>query len=272
MLYSKLLSKPFMLAAAFSLLLIGCSGGTGSDGSVGTLTVEMTDAPIDSADAVNVSIERVEVNNGEGSEGWIVVNEVNKTYNLLDLVNGATTVLGSKGLEAGTYNQIRLILAQDGHSVVIDGKEYAMMVPSGAETGVKLNINAEIKPDIEYVILLDFDASRSVVAAGRNNPSVQYLLKPVIKATNKAITGNIAGTINPVETKAVVYAIANSDTLASTIADTTNGEFKLIGLEEGSYSVSIAPRNDAFQGTTKEGVNVTVDETTAVGTIELTQN
>lgn len=269
MLHKKLLSILCMLAV---VVFTGCSGGTGSEGGVGTMTVEMTDAPIDSADAVNVSIERVEVNNQEDSEGWIALNEVNETYNLLELVNGATTVLGSKGLEAGTYNQIRLILAQDGHSVVIDGEEYAMMVPSGAQTGVKLNINAEIEPDIEYVILLDFDASRSVVKAGQNNPAVQYLLKPVIKATNKAVTGSIGGSVNPAEAQPVVYAIAGSDTLASTIADTSNGDFKLIGLEEGNYSVSIDARKETHQDTTIEEVSVTVGETADLGTVELSQN
>ncbi|HEX6982116.1 MAG TPA: DUF4382 domain-containing protein [Balneolaceae bacterium] len=268
MFYKKLLSIVCMLAV---VLFAGCSG-TGTNGSMGTLTVEMTDAPIDSADAVNVVIERVEVNNEEDSKGWIVINEPNKTYNLLKLVNGATTVLGSATLEPGTYSQIRLILAQEGHSVVIDGEEYAMMVPSGAQTGVKLNINAEIKPDVEYTILLDFDASRSVVATGRNNPTIKYLLKPVIKATNKAITGSIAGTVSPVEALPVVYAIADSDTLASTIADTSSGDFKLIGLEEGSYTVSIDPRNDAYQPESVDGVQVTVDETNDIGTVELSQN
>ncbi len=268
MFYKKLFSIACTLAV---VLFTGCDT-TGSNGNMGILTIEMTDAPIDSADAVNVVIKRVEVNNEKDSKGWIVINNPNKTYNLLELVNGATAVLGSATLEPGTYNQIRLVLAQDGHSVVIDGGVYAMIVPSGAQTGVKLNINAEIKPGIEYTILLDFDASRSVVVTGRNNPAVEYLLKPVIRATNKAITGIIAGTITPVEAQPVVYAIAGSDTLASTIADTSSGDFKLIGLKEGSYDVSIAPRHDVWQGTTVEGVSVTANETTDVGTIELTQN
>lgn len=252
------------------LFSTGCES-MGNEADFGTLTVEMTDAPIDSADAVNVAIQRVEVHNQADNEGWVVLNEVNKTYNLLALVNGATTVLGSKELEAGTYNQIRLILAPDGHSIVIEGQEYSMMVPSGAQTGVKLNINAEIEPGIEYTMLLDFDASRSVVQAGQNNPAVKYLLKPVITATNKAVTGSISGTVNPVDAQPVVYALAESDTLATTIADTSSGKFRLIGLEEGTFTVIIDPRNEVYQSESVESVKVTVDETTEIGTIELNQ-
>ncbi|PAU95093.1 hypothetical protein CK503_02520 [Aliifodinibius salipaludis] len=261
---------PFALLIGLSILFVGC--GTDSDTGSGTMTVEMADAPIDSADAVNVFIESVEVNREGSSDGWVTLNEPQQEYDLLELTNGATTIIGSSELEAGTYQQIRLILSQDGHSVEVDGRSYDMKVPSGPETGIKLNINAEIQEDIEYVLLLDFDASRSVVKAGQNNPAVQYLLKPVISATEKAITGNIEGTVDPFEAQPVVYAIAGSDTLTSTIADTSDGYFKLIGLEEGTYDVSVNPRNDTYSEKTVTDVDVTVENTSELGTIELPQN
>ncbi|MCW9709098.1 DUF4382 domain-containing protein [Fodinibius salsisoli] len=275
MLRNKILSIPFAFFLAAAVFFTGCDdNGTGSDGSMGTMTVEMTDAPIDSADAVNVFIERVEVQaqDSEGEEGeWIVLSEPQQSYNLLELVNGATEVIGTKELEPGIYEQIRLILSTNGHSVVVDGTEHSMMVPSGAQTGIKLNINAEIQSDIEYVLLLDFDASRSVVAAGQPGNAQKYLLKPVIKASEKAITGNIEGVVNPADAQPVVYAIAGSDTLASTIADTTSGDFRLIGLEEGSYDVSVNPRVDSYQSATVEDVTVQTGKTKDIGTVELNQ-
>lgn len=269
MFQSNLLATTFTILITISILMAGCDSG--SDTGSGTLTVEMADAPIDSADAVNVFVERVEVNKEGNPEGWTVLNEPQQTYNLLELTNGATAVIGSDELEAGTYQQIRLVLSEDGHSVEVDGNVYDMFVPSGAQTGVKLNVNAEIQEDIEYVLLLDFDASRSVVKAGEN-PQNPYLLNPVIKATEKAITGNIEGTVDPADAQPVVYAIAGSDTLASTVADTSSGYFKLIGLEEGAYSVSINPRNDNYQSEEIADVSVTVEQTNSLGTIELNQN
>ncbi|MBD3615637.1 MAG: DUF4382 domain-containing protein [Gracilimonas sp.] len=268
MYYSKFL-KLLTAAVVSSFMIIGC--GTQSDSKTGSFQVLLHDAPA-SYDEVNVFIERVEVNNGADEEGWVTVGEPQQVFDLLELTNGVLQPLGEIELETGTYEQVRLILNQDGHSVVVDGVSHNMFIPSGSQTGIKLNVNAEIQPDITYVLLLDFDANRSVVVTGNENSGQNYLLKPVIKATNQAITGNIEGTVSPVEAEPVVYAIASGDTLSSTYADTTSGNFRLIGLEAGTYTVSFAPTNENFQSKDTTGVEVTVDETNDIGSIVLDQN
>jgi hypothetical protein len=235
------------------------------------MEVQLHDAPTN-YDEVNVLIESVEINNSEDESGWEEISSPQQTYDLLELTNGATEVLGSKELPVGTYEQIRLILSSDGHNVVVDGEEHSMFVPSGAQTGIKLNVNAEIEPDITYTLLLDFDASRSVVERGNQQSGIEYLLKPVISASNKAESGNISGVVDPVDAEPFVYAIADNDTLSSTKADTSDGSFKLIGLEDGTYTVSVDPTNDSYQSEDTAGVEVTVGETNDIGTIELSQN
>jgi len=272
MIHQKLLSIPLALMLTLSIVLVGCDGsGTGTTGETGTMEVKMHDAPAN-YEEVNVFIERVEVNNADTDTGWVEISSPQQSYDLLELTNGATTVLGSKELPAGTYEQIRLILSRDGHSVVIDGTENDLFIPGGDETGIKLNVNAEIQPDITYTLLLDFEAGRSVVERGNEQSGIDYLLKPVIKASNEAITGNIAGTVEPADAEPFVYTIADSDTLSSTKADTADGSFKLIGLEEGSYTVSVDPTNENYQSKDTTGVDVTVDQTNELGTIQLSQN
>lgn len=78
--------------------------------------------------------------------------------------------------------------------------------------------------------------------------------------------------MSPAEAKPVVYAIANGDTLATTLADETEGTFKLIGLEEGSYTVSLDPRDEAYSSKDTTEVRVVVGETNDLGTIETEQN
>lgn len=250
-------------------IITGC--GTDSNTGMGTMEVRLHDMPIDSADAVNVFVERVEINSVDDTTGWQTISSPEQSYNLLELTNGAYAVLGDTALPAGTYPQIRLILSQDGHSVEIDGDTYDMMVPSGAQTGVKINVNAEIEDGVNYVLMLDFDASRSVVEAG-NNPVTPYLLQPVISGSNEAVTGGISGTASTAEAEPLVYAIAGQDTVSTTVADTSSGFFNLIGLEEGSYTVSVEPRNDNFARWDTTDIDVTVEETTELGTIELSQN
>jgi len=267
----KLLTLPFVLLIAVSATFMGCNSGTNADGDTGTMEVLLHDAPAN-YDEVNVFVERVEVNNSDNDEGWVELSSPQQSYDLLELTNGATEVLGSAELPTGTYKQIRLILSSDGHSVVVDGEEHSMFVPSGAQTGIKLNVNAEIEPDITYTLLLDFDAARSVVVRGNQQSGEDYLLKPVISASNEAVTGNIAGAVEPVDAEPFVYAITGEDTLSSTKADTSNGEFKLIGLEEGSYTVSVDPTNDSYGIENIENVEVTVGETTELETITVPQN
>lgn len=268
---TKLLNIPFALLLGLSVLFVGCDNGSNADADMGTMEVKLHDAPAD-YEEVNVFIESVEVNNSESDEGWVEISSPEQSYNLLELTNGAYEVLGSAQLEAGTYEQIRLVLSSEGHSVVIDGEPHDMFVPSGEQTGVKLNVDAEIEPDFTYTLLLDFDAARSVVTRGNQQGGEDYLLKPVIKATNEAITGNIAGTVEPVESHPYVYAIAGEDTLSSTKADTSNGEFTLIGLEEGSYDVSVDPTDESYDSETVNDVEVTVGETNELDTVTLPEN
>lgn len=273
MLHQKLLTIPLALLLAVSIMFAGCN--TSPDSGTGTLEVLLHDAPAN-YDAVNVFVESVEVNNAATDTGWVEINSPQQSYDLLKLTNGAMEVLGSAQLEAGTYEQIRLILSRDGHSVVIDSVEHDMFVPSGEQTGIKLNVNAEIEPDITYTLLLDFDATRSVVERGNEQSGIEYLLKPVISASNEAVTGNIAGVVEPVDSEPFIYAIDNSgtepDTLSSTKASDTDGSFTLVGLEAGTYMVSIAPTNENYQPKDTTGVDVTVGETNELGTVTLSQN
>lgn len=266
------IGKKFMSFASVALfaLVFLASCGTNSDTSMGSLEVRMYDAPIDSADAVNVSVKQVEINEDGSENGWSVISSPNQTYNLLNLTNGAYEVLGDTTLPVGTYQQIRLVLNETGHSVEVDGKMYDLAIPSGSQTGIKLNVGAEIEENITYTLLLDFDAAHSVVEAG-NSQSNEYLLKPVIRAKNEAVTGAITGTIDPAEAQPMVYAVQDSDTLASTAADTSSGEFTLMGLDEGPYDVAIRPRNDSYQNADTTGVDVTIGETNDLGTIQVNQ-
>lgn len=258
---------PIALMLSLSLIVVSCDDNSvGSEDKTGTMEVQMHDAPAD-YEEVNVYVESVRVNNADSDTGWVTINSPQQSYDLLKLSNGASVVLGSEELSTGTYNQIRLVLSRDDHSVVLDGTEHDMMVPSGSQTGIKLNINAEIKEDITYTLVLDFDAARSIVERPSGQSGSSYLLKPVVRAYSQAETGNIAGSVSPADAHPFVYAIANSDTLSSTKADTTSGDFKLIGLEEGSYTVSVDPTNGTYQSADTSNVSVTLDETNDIGTV-----
>lgn len=263
------------LAALFTVTLVSCEEGILTDDLTekGTLQVIMHDQPVN-YDEVWVEVDHVKVHRNENAEdgetGWTVVAEPQERFDLLQLINGAEVVLGEEELEAGTYRQMRLVLGEE-NSVVVDGEEHDLEVPGGSQTGVKLNINTEIEPDFTHTIVLDFDASRSVVQRGQAQQGGSFLLKPVIRASTPELTGNIAGSVTPAEAEPFVYAIAEEDTLAGSRADEESGEFLLRGLDAGTYDVAFEPNED-YEEVTIEDVDVAIGETTQMDEVELTES
>ncbi len=173
-------------------------------------------------------------------------------------------MIGESNLQAGNYTQLRLYVGS-GSNLVMNGQSFALTTPSGSQSGIKLNLNATIQPGIAYLLTLDFDANRSIVATGSPfNP--KFILKPVIRVVATATTGIIAGTVSPV-TSANVWAINSSDSV-STSTD-INGGFKIQYLNPGSYSVYISPQDTTYKDTTISNVSVTASNTTSIGTVVL---
>jgi len=242
-------------------MLIGCSRSTKTT-SDGEIKIYLADTPTD-FDAVNIVVSQVSVHKSDEDSvsGWTVICDTTQTYDLLELRNGAMTLFADHQLDPGHYTQIRLRIT-DGSNVVVDGSHYDLEIPSGYQSGVKINHQFQIQEDVIYELLLDFDAEKSIIKKGTG----EYQMKPVIRAIARATSGSISGDVIPKDVEA--FALANSDTVAQTHSD-TSGYFKLIGLSEGSYSVQIVPDDTNYADTTFSDVAVVAGQTTELGRIEL---
>ncbi|MFO7800146.1 MAG: DUF4382 domain-containing protein [Rhodohalobacter sp.] len=251
-------------------LLASCDLSDDLTNDTGTLQVLLTDAPAN-YDEVWVDVQEVRVHKQSEAEeddnGWRTVNDQPVRVNLLELTNGNYEILGEAELEAGNYSQIRLILGEQ-NELVIDGESTPLTTPSAQQSGLKLNVNAEIEGGENYTLLLDFDASRSIVKAGNSG---MYILKPVIKAVELAKTGAIGGSIEPAEALPWVYAIADEDTLAGTQAS-DEGDFLMIGLLDGTYQVSVAPSMEEYNSEVISNIEVTAPDTTFIDTVTLSES
>ncbi len=249
------------------LLFASCDVADDSDSGNATMRVVLTDAPA-AYDAVWIDIEEVRIHLNEeadeGDNGWITINEEPMMVNLLELTNGELKVLGEEELEAGQYSQIRLILGED-NEVVEDGITHFLKTPSAQQSGLKINIHANVEGGRVYTLLLDFDASRSIVKAGNSG---NYILKPVLRAVELAETGAVEGNIQPAEALPWVYAIADSDTVAGTQAN-AEGNFRIVGLLSGSYDLAIDPAKGDYSSTELADVEVIAPDTTEVGPVIL---
>ena len=227
------------------------------------LEVYLTDDPANYEQVV-IDVKDVKINySNDTANGWKRLSQVNaSTYDILRLVNDKDTILGKTDLDSGRIEQIRLILGSN-NFVKIGGQTYSLETPSAQQSGLKINLHQEVNPGVLYKLLLDFDASRSIVKTGNG----KYILKPVIRATMQAQGGSIKGYVLPNTFNTSVFAIQGPDTLAGTI--TSNGSYLIKGLNAGTYSLAFAPSDTSYKSQTKSGIGVTNNTVTTVDTVRL---
>lgn len=251
------------VSLAFSILLVGSCDSINEKTSY--LEVRLTDAPGD-YEEVNIDVQDVQVNSGSDDGGWKSL-EVNKgIYDILKLTNGLDTLLGKIELPVGRVSQVRLILGPN-NTLKSNGQIIALSTPSAQQSGLKLQVNADLQEGITYKLLLDFDAARSIVKAGASG---KYNLKPVIRTIVEAESGAIKGIVSPIEASPAIYAIIGTDTLGTAFADATTGKFVIKGLMNGTYKVTFEPKT-GYQPTANQNVVVTKGIVTDLGTTTIAQ-
>lgn len=199
----------------------------------------MADAPDPTITSVEVDIDRIEAHvNGS----WQVVNDVAQTVDLMTLVEN-DTVVGQSLVTAGSYNQIRLIVS--GGRVTDSDGTHDLQIPSGIQTGIKINLNFDVDPNVLTEILLDFNVQKSIVKQGNG----VYRLQPVIPAVIKVLSGTINGVVtdgtNPLHNASVraTYTAGSSYAIGTVVNETAtleDGMFKLWALLPGTYLLEVS--------------------------------
>ena len=269
--------RPLLALAALGALLalIGCSthDGTPTSGTVGTVRLQLTDAP-GPFDAVNLVVNEVAIHRGmadsleqggmqDSLSGWEVLSRQPATFDLMQLRNGVFATLAQAMVPAGHYTQIRLKLGA-GSNVVVGGVTYALDVPSGMQSGFKLTGEFDVPASGLLELALDFDAARSIHQTGGGT----YMLKPTCRVMPMVDVGGIAGTLVPDSTAASIYAISGTDTIATGMP-ALDGHFLLTLLKAGTYTLAIHPEA-VYRDTSFAAVVVAAQQITQMGEIQLT--
>lgn len=198
-----------VLALPIVLLLTACGGGGGGGGSTGpggvttstgSLNLSITDAPVDNADAVWVEFTGIELKR-ENSTSVDIDFAQPKRINLLALAGGtAELLLNGQALSAGTYSWMRLKVnasqggdPADDSYIVIAGTARELRIPSGAESGLKLNRPITIPADGSSSFTIDFDLRKSV----HERSGGIYHLRPTLRLVDNSLDGSLSGTVGP---------------------------------------------------------------------------
>ena len=233
----------------------------------------LADAPSCGYDAVYVTVQKVRIHASGGAvdadAGWSeVVQTPPRRVDLLTLTNGVFADLGQTSLPAGKYTQVRLVLAENATTapfanavVPTGGSETDLKVPSGTQSGLKIDADVDVVAGKTTNLVLDFDACKSVVRRGNSG---QFNLKPVISAVPLAselglrVTGYVAPALATPSTR--VSLQINGVPVRSTAPETT-GRFVLYPVPAGTYDLVVTSGGRVPAVVTGVPVNATAPTT-----------
>ena len=194
----------YLSAAGMALLLAACGGGEGGV-STGSLSLSLTDAAVDSADEVVVEFYGVELQRANGARisfdftDRCALDPASCQIDLLALTGGASDlILDNETVPSGQYNWLRLMVnatqgVRDSY-IVVNGQEYELRIPSGDESGLKLNRGFVVPAGGLADFTIDFDLRKSV-----HDPvgSSDYILRPTLRIVDNADVGTLSGSVDP---------------------------------------------------------------------------
>ena len=270
----------FMAAGFAAILMIGftnCKKDETPSGT-GSVSFEITDAPIDDANIqgvfvtlVTVKVDGQEIDNFSGKQ----------TIDLMAYQKGQVKALGSGSMNAGNYNDVRLVLDYEtsatgtspgSYVLTKDGVKHPLKATVGAANEVKISTGTlNVTENGNATAVIDFDLRKALTYSTTPATSAyQFVTDAELSAATRlamktktgAITGTCTDGLGLAGSKIVVYAykkgsfntsetqpqgssdIMFKNAVTSSVCD-ASGEFTLTFLEAGEYDLRFVGYQDA---------------------------
>ncbi|GLH74922.1 hypothetical protein GETHLI_34240 [Geothrix limicola] len=232
-------------------LALACGGGGSSSqpAPTGKLTIRLGSDSFPGYSQAVVSVEKVE-GSTDGSN-WMTLGNVKKTYDLMVLQNGhSTVILPATTVSPATYTQFRITWATDNYTSPISKPAYVW--PTGAAVGQPLAMPTTTLVNGPVTVAANGDVTAQIMLSGLQPVqfragSTAYTFQAVGRALDLAASASITGQVADGSTP-----LAGAEVFAETVdgvgfatlqrrafAD-ASGTFVLEGLPTGSlyYVVS----------------------------------
>ncbi|MGM0767751.1 MAG: DUF4382 domain-containing protein [Pseudomonadota bacterium] len=185
--------------AALAAGVAACGGSSSSDSAAtGTVSFGITDAPATDLETVTVAFTEIRLKPADGD--WISFPlEGFETVNMLELQGGLTEpLIADEEVPAGDYSQIRLMVDTEKSFVTrTDNPDVplSLAVPSGEQSGLKLQGDFVVAADTSTSFTIDFDVRKAVVDP-QGEALADFMLRPALRLVNNLEVGSIAGSVN----------------------------------------------------------------------------
>lgn len=239
-----------------ALALVACGSGSGSDDEFGSLSVALTDAPIDHVQEVHLRFTGVTLKPQNGPQISIDFGDQPIDVDLLSLTEGRTqALLSNQRVPAGPYNWIRFEVDEDPMYTYVlpdEGGQIDLNVPSDNlrfVSGFTVLVNGETS------FIFDWVARKGLTdPVGRD----EYQLRPAFRVIDAAEYAAIAGTVHPdlidLETESCnndpETLAGNTVYLYNSMSEASESEFDDIyitdSLEEGPITTANVEWNEAM--------------------------
>jgi hypothetical protein len=271
-----------LMAAAIGVAACTASEtGPSGPGGEGKTAVFLTDAPFPFDRIARVDIHILEIglspqaDTSEGIPDWVTAARPDRAFNLLDLQNGATALLGEAEVPPDQYRAVRLTFDPARSSMTdIDGGHPPIDWQSKGEMPTLFALVEEpmaIDENGEDIVI-DFDVGRSFLPDAANGG---FLFIPWIRAITRTGSGSIEGRLVHAETDAPIplaavsihYAFDSTGILGPLMATSrtnASGAFKASFLRPGRYTVVPEDLTRGTVGPTRT-LEVKAGETTDAG-------
>lgn len=271
--------------------LIGaCGGGGGSDSSdAATVQVAITDAAADDYEKLMIAIKEIRLvpadcEEEEACEMPLIASfDVPVAVDVLQLAY-QQDILGEAEVPPGTYNQVRLLLAENSDPdnpvnfvEMVSGEIQALKTPSGHSSGLKILGQFTVQAGEFTTLVLDFDPNRAITTSWNLKPTGIRIVK-----TDDSLEqyGALAGIVQPDTAWPVarvsIYPAGGGDAIASGMVNTEDGSFRGF-VPQGIYHVKVTANDyEAYDSGVPENLpagpfEVAIGADTDMGTVELAE-
>ena len=222
-----------------------CDDKNNEMNGTGTASFEATDAAVDAENisGVYLSVDELQViSNGEVKNS--ITFEEPEVFDIMAYQNGQTKLMGETELDAGAYDDVRLILTSTAQAWVefTDNTTQEITVPSGSTSGYKIKGDFEVLANGVSEVVLDVDLRKALVQEGNGD----YKLRPTARLISKAESGTIQGSVDMSNMqnadKVVVYAYLEGTYNESETSEPAEGSSRF----EGSINSAVVSSTGAF--------------------------